>query len=504
MLRMAKSLSKQLVDAAPITGLMVLVTVGMTMFESARVPTLEDAVCRNFYAEHPVSSEIEHDCRSNEVQARLARLNGWFENVSALQGLILTLPYARLAESVDKHMFLCVGFVTSTASMAYFFLICHFSGPSVPLHLVVLSRVFESVGGGISMAYILLYSLLALRVPAKTRSSIFYMTGAGLLLARAFAMVICGILLKDYPWAVAPATVIAYSLNIPIILLFPSRPPKPQPTAEPASPPADGSGDMLLSGSEIEDGNGCDGQRHYYDDEESLRSATDGIGKPAMSILEHCKHVLVTTYNEYLGRAVFRISLIACGIKILGLDVQTIQAQWSVERFDWTFSAVTYVNAYATLVCMLVLAGLPSLSSYLVARLGSVRRMELVIIRGSLVLRIIGNLAMGLAPTRAYFLMGVTVQALSAGTYDTFKSFLTGLSSTGHVAELYAVISLVETAARIVSSQMWANILVFSLNLDDVLMGLPFWVSAGLGLATILTIQLMVRQLRHEPPEHTD
>ena len=120
-----------------------------------------------------------------------------------LAGLILTLPYARLAESVNKHTFLFVGFVTSTASMAYFFLICesftnpplsplcdsrlswseypanhlpirflvkgHFSGPSVPLHLVVLSRVFESVGGGISMAYILLYSLLALAVPAETR-----------------------------------------------------------------------------------------------------------------------------------------------------------------------------------------------------------------------------------------------------------------------------------------------------------------------------------------------
>lgn len=65
---------------------MVLVTVGMTMFESARVPTLEAAVCRNFYAENPVSSDFEHDCRANEVQARLARLNGWFENVSALQG----------------------------------------------------------------------------------------------------------------------------------------------------------------------------------------------------------------------------------------------------------------------------------------------------------------------------------------------------------------------------------------------------------------------------------
>ncbi|KAK3358577.1 hypothetical protein B0T24DRAFT_643895 [Lasiosphaeria ovina] len=149
---------------------------------------------------------------------------------------------------------------------------------------------------------------------------------------------------------------------------------------------------------------------------------------------------------------------------------------------------------------MLVLVALPSLSGYLIARLGSVRRMELAIVRGSLTLRIIGNLAMGLAPSRTHFLIGVTVQALGAGTYDTFKSFLTGLSSTGHVAELYAVIALVETAAHIISSQMWANILVFSLHLPEYLIGLPFWISASLALLTIFIIQLMVRDLRHEPP----
>lgn len=67
----------------------MLVTVGMTMFEAARVPVLEDAVCRDFYARlaaAPASDGLEHNCRATEVQAKLARLNGWFDNVSAVQG----------------------------------------------------------------------------------------------------------------------------------------------------------------------------------------------------------------------------------------------------------------------------------------------------------------------------------------------------------------------------------------------------------------------------------
>ncbi|KAH6618354.1 hypothetical protein B0J18DRAFT_437147 [Chaetomium sp. MPI-SDFR-AT-0129] len=317
-------------------------------------------------------------------------------------------------------------------------------------------------------------------------------------------MTVCGILLRSAPWAVGPVTVLAYSLNIPIILFIAARRPKlPTEADEPlvSSQPDIDDDDYMNNLGNNNNNNSSDSQRACHDGMESVSIAADGSTSPGMSLVQHIKHVFVTTYNEYLGRTVFRISLIACGIKILGLDVQLIQTQWTVERFDWTFSAATYVNAYATLVCMLVLAGLPALSTYLIIRLGSARRMEIVIIRWSLVLRIIGNLAMGLAPSRPYFLMGVTIQALSAGTYDTFKSFLTGLSSSGHVAELYAVISLLETAARIVSSQMWANILVVSLDLRDPFRGLPFWIAALLGLLTILTLQLMVRQLRHEPPE---
>lgn len=64
---------------------MVLVTIGMKMFESARVPVLEDAVCRSFCSRSP-SFDHAGDCRADKnIQVRLADLS-WIEYAYAIQG----------------------------------------------------------------------------------------------------------------------------------------------------------------------------------------------------------------------------------------------------------------------------------------------------------------------------------------------------------------------------------------------------------------------------------
>ena len=112
-------------------------------------------------------------------------------------------------------------------------------------------------------------------------------------------------------------------------------------------------------------------------------------------MIDHSRHILITVYETYLGRAVFRISFLICFMKAIGLNVHLVQMQWSVKRYEWTFSAAIYVNTYAALVCTCVLAGLPHLSSYLLTTLGSAQKREIRILRLSLLFRTIGMLAMG-------------------------------------------------------------------------------------------------------------
>ncbi|KAL9119338.1 MAG: hypothetical protein Q9187_004108, partial [Circinaria calcarea] len=354
-------------------------------------------------------------CRSVEVQTRLASLKGWLESLSAVQGY-----------NVGK----------------------------LSVELIIFARLFEFMGGGITVAYILLYALLADAVPKETRASVFYTMEAIILLARAGAMGLCGTLLKKIPYALGPLTVLVYALNVPILLLSSS-----------AATRVKLKQDVAISTAALSaEGIGSETPTEPNTTERLIDDRSDD----KMSMVKYCKRILVSAYKEYLGRAVFRLSFLICAIKIVGLDVQLIQTQWTIKRYDWNFSAAAYINAYMTLVCMCVLAGLPLLSSYLLTKLGSTRKMEIRLLQLSLSLRVAGTLAMGLSPNKTLFLVSAGVQALSAGTYNTFKSLMTSFTSANQVAELYAVIAMVESMARIIDGQMWANVLIVSLRLGGV------------------------------------
>ncbi|MDI1492094.1 MAG: hypothetical protein OHK93_003306 [Ramalina farinacea] len=372
--------------------------------------------------------------------------------------------------------------------MTAFFFICH-SPRNLNPYLVLSARLIECIGGGIPVAYIILYATLADAVSTDARTSVFYFVGAMLLLARAGAMTPCGILLKNLPSAIAPVTVVAYALNIALILCS-------RPHVRKERERRDTGALIDLSDDESEPflipGDNSDG-----------KAVQNRNGK---TLLWHCKDTLVTAYKEHLGRAVFRVGFLVCVIKIIGLDIQIIQTQWSVVRYDWSYSATSYVMAYTTLVCICMLAFLPLFSSYLQPKLLDAVKVDVRIIQLSLIFTMAGTLAMGLSPTRACFLVAVGIQALGAGTYDAFKSLLTRFSSSSHVAELYAVIAIVETMARMLSSRMWATLLIISLKQDDFGMGLPFWVSSCFSLCALLLIQYLVFHVnrRQVPPDERE
>ena len=95
----------------------------MTLFEAARVPTIEAAVCGSRAAVPDDASKCRED---HDAQTRLASLNGWVECATAVQAMLLTLPNTWLAQRMNKHTLLSIGFGASILSMAYFYAACMF------------------------------------------------------------------------------------------------------------------------------------------------------------------------------------------------------------------------------------------------------------------------------------------------------------------------------------------------------------------------------------------
>ena len=116
---MASDVIGRLGQAGPVPVLMFLFTFGYTLFEAARVATIEGAVCRNRGLENIAS------CRQDiGAQARLASLNGWVDCATYVQGILVTMPNTWLGQRIDNYNLLIIGSITSVLSMLYFYAAC--------------------------------------------------------------------------------------------------------------------------------------------------------------------------------------------------------------------------------------------------------------------------------------------------------------------------------------------------------------------------------------------
>ncbi|KAG8408975.1 hypothetical protein J3458_019982 [Metarhizium acridum] len=262
-----------------------------------------------------------------------------------MQGVLLTLPYAWLADRTNKKALLFIGLVMSAMSMVAFFAICHFAKTASALDSVIFFRVFECVGGGVPMAYVLLNSLLFFRMTAEKRASVFYMMSMVLVVARAGGTALCGVLLDKYPRSAVPVAALVYGINLPLVAFFRT----PQAASRP-----EGMGEPRPDGSPL------------LPDVHGEQRAKDGS-----RVADDIYARLASTCRELRKQPVLSWSLLFYVVKVLAIDVQMIQAQWAVARFNWTFSVVAYLNAYTAVVCFLILSGLPFASQLLVSRCGS-------------------------------------------------------------------------------------------------------------------------------------
>ncbi|RYP57807.1 hypothetical protein DL769_009257 [Monosporascus sp. CRB-8-3] len=418
---MRLALYKAVLRTGPISILVFFSTLGMTVFETARVPVLEDAICRALASD---------DCRQDHLaQARLATINSWIEIVTSVQA-------HAAAES------------------------------TVRLELVLLFRVIESVGGGFPVAQVLLNSLLARQTIPETRASVFYLVSTLLVLGRAGGTALCGVVLDSNAGVVIPAAIIIYALNLPVIALF----------------GRDVDRTKVIEAYR-ESGTGSDHHLLPFDDDAREQEARD-------SDLGGGDNDIATEIADTTGS--------------VATTIASTLAQWLVHRFAWTFSAVAYVNAYIAVLCLITLASLPILTAHLISRYnGHTQKMEVTILRMSVAAFTLSSLGIGLSPNRGVYILAVSFAALSVGSFDTFKSLLSGFCATDLLSELYATISLVETAVHIVASRMWTLILIKSFDLKGVLKGLPYLVSSGLGLVAFSLIWYMAGCVNAYQPVYT-
>jgi MFS family permease len=100
------------------------------LLEPGYIAALELGICHEAYTNSDVSNCIDQDCKSPEIQGRLATLTGWQGTMACIPSLIVTVPYGMLSDRWGCNRVLLLAFVGSVLNATFSLSVCKYSHPS--------------------------------------------------------------------------------------------------------------------------------------------------------------------------------------------------------------------------------------------------------------------------------------------------------------------------------------------------------------------------------------
>ncbi|KAF5512171.1 MFS efflux pump atnC [Colletotrichum aenigma] len=408
-----------------------LADAGSALLGVPEVRAFEMAVCRDYYMEHdpsvigepPLSYVDESLCKLREIQTRMAYLR-------ATKGLIMTIPvYFHRAFSTN---------------------------------MVLLTPIFRIVGGGNRVLVASLNSIVVDTVPPSMRPTVFYVTGAGLLITET-VMIPLGsqLLLKDL-W-------LAFKVAMPILLASLVLVGVLPETHDPKHNSGDGTDDASVDSS--------DTNKPFL--HMLLRRGANNVKKAGRGLRGLPKGAKVTLSIIFLSKFARECS---------GLFVQYASKvlHWPIANAGYVIS----VKSFISLVLLILLAGMSTAASRRGEAATLLLNRRVVIL--SLAMLALGALLVGLSRDAATLVLGSVFESTGYGIGQALQGTLASFANPSSTGELFAGAALIELLAGLSGTFALAGL--FDLGLQSKFVrgvGLPYFVAAILyAIAVIESLSL--------------
>lgn len=310
------------------------------------------------------------------------------------------------------------------------------------------------------------------------RSSTYYTLSAALLTTRLLGMTTGTFLLQRGVWIPCQVGLLIYSLGIPALLFLPDL--------QPVVAVDSGDSSCALLGSEIP---------AQVPESIPWSWSSYSIAQFRAVTVDYTKSLRISM-DLFMHDRLSRLCLVIFFFNVTGMGVRIVLQQWASKFFQWTLAETGYVLSFELLVNGLVLVSLPYICRELLKpRLGSSRRVDLWVVKASLLMNITGVFCIGFAPTRFFFVVSLTVYSVGVGLYDSLRSFATGFLQKEQITRFYVGISLVETIGGLISGPLWAGVFSFALSVN-LGFGLPFWLCSLCFLCAFVTVICLERHMR--------
>jgi MFS family permease len=428
------------------------------------IRVFESIICQNHFAIVDPSkinsngSVEERYCKVGPVQEELALLRGWLDFFDYIPGLFLAIPFGILADRYGRKWLSGLNIASIWLRMGWICFVCTFPH-AFPIRLIWLQSALGVLGGGSLVASALFMVIMTDVTPEASRANIFLYAHAALCATEFLGAPLGSVLMDRNPWTALGVSMLLLSLAIPLAVALPETLVKSRTnsTSTSSSSRRGSSIDQPLAAT-------------------SISKVTSHLPSLGFLLCDHrILFILFVSVSFIFGQA--------CANLVL---------QYTSRRYGWSLSKAAYLSSVRAAIMILALLGLLPLSSHylLKQRNYTARNKDALILRLSYIVVTVGLFVEGLAPNAPLFIMGCCIATVGMGASALIRSLLSTLVKQNEVGRLFAVMSLVWTAAMLVASPVVAKLSAVGVSNGGTWNGLPFLFSGVLFAVTTVAIWL--------------
>ncbi|KAI1121237.1 major facilitator superfamily domain-containing protein [Nemania abortiva] len=452
-----------------IFALSFVADLGGSLVDTPEVRLLEMAVCRDYYLGHdpsvigppPLSYVDGNLCKINEIQVDLAYIRAVKSLLMTVPGLLLTIPYGRLADRIGRKP---VAFLGMTGQVLVYFwvvLVCYFH-EAFPTRLVLLSPIFLAIGGGSRVLSAIMATIIADVAPENMRTTIFYLVGAGLLVTDIVAAAVVSWLLSLDLWLPFKFSAPIICLSFPLIFAMPetlaSRKKadavNDQPTGQGASDQST-QGQMIIS---------------------LVQRWSSGLKQAFQSL------------NPFIIPREMTVCLSIIFLSAFSRMTNGLFIQYTSKVLNWSMATAGYILSVKSLATLLTLVALACITQVLERKMGKrPLYLDVWVIRSSLIVLTVGVVLVAASKEPVLLVVGSILGSAGNGIMQALQGLLATFADRSSTGQLFAGAALLELLAQFSGSLAFAKLFDVGLGTGSVWgIGLPFYVS-GVSRACTLT-----------------
>ncbi|TAQ83137.1 hypothetical protein B7494_g8540 [Chlorociboria aeruginascens] len=396
------------------------------------IKLFEHSLCLSYF-NFPVGGVEEEYCKIPEIQQPLARIRGWKSMFDTIPVLLVAIPLGHLGDRYGRRKIMAVSLIGVAASLGEIFVVCAF--PRIfPLQLVWLSSIILLCGGGLYSTTAFMWAMASETIPKERRSYAFYYIFSAFYIAELLASFLASITMDISLWL--PCGLAMASVITCLILLW----------IMPDS--------WVLNHST----NAPENMFANNNVEETSRVSNDSLASGFRAAL--------SDRNVFLATPVFLVGTLRYTTLNVLIQYQSIHFDVKLSKGAIFYTETAIVNI------ILFLFFIPFLTAHIRVKY-SVRPevIDLVMVRSSVFMLLIGSLSLAFAPSRRVLQLGFgsRVSTLSLVSYwipDSSK------------ATLYAAIAALENMGHFVGDPSLQMIFAATLRLSNAWHAMPFFVAA--------------------------